>query len=119
MIFAYLALPYSGTVEQIEERVKAMTRLDAQLMKSGIFTVSPVYKHLMRLNHIDIPGDWAYWGEYSVQLLKRCDAMYVLCLDGWMESTGVQAEIKEAKILGVQIVYVTEIDTGAYTFSIE
>lgn len=105
----YLALPYSGSGFLIAERVRHMTMYDAKLMKQGIFTVSPVYKHLMRHYNEDIPGDWTYWGEYSRQLLAMCKEMHVLCLPGWDESTGVKAEIELAKELGIPIKYVYDL----------
>lgn len=102
----FLSLPYSGTRDEIEERVAMMARFDAELMTKGFFTVSPVYKHLMRQHVENTPGDWAYWGEYSIKLINRCDRVIVLCLDGWEKSVGVEAEIAFALSVGIPVYYI-------------
>lgn len=107
-MLVYLAAPYSApTKEQIEARMGLFCQMDADLIAQGINTVSPVSKHFI-LEYRDLPGNWAYWGKYSELLLNRCDAMVVLCLDGWYESTGVRAEIEIAKAKGIPIIYLNE-----------
>ena len=112
---AYLALPYSGTSEKIAERVRLMTMYDAELMRNGLFTVSPVYKHLMLLNNTKMPGDWNYWEKYSTALLNRSTMLIVMCLPGWRESIGVQAEIEIAKNLNLPTYYVALIGEQSFT----
>jgi hypothetical protein len=108
MTIAYLAAPYSHHDKSVvEQRMSVLCNVDAMLMERGIHTVTPLSKHFI-LNYRDLPGDWAYWGEYSKKLLARCDSMYVLMLKGWRESTGVQAEINIAKELNIPIVFITE-----------
>jgi precorrin-6x reductase len=69
--------------------------------------VSPLSKHFI-LPYGDLPGDWEYWENYSVQLLKRCDAVFVITdIQGWEKSTGVQGEITAAKELGIPVYAVT------------
>lgn len=105
-MLAYLAAPYSSSSkEEKEQRIKALCEKDAELMKQGIFTISPLLKHLVIQNVPDVPGDWEYWKEYSHTLLAKCDLLIVLTLPGWYESTGVQEEIKFAKEIGMEIIF--------------
>lgn len=106
----YLACPYSGTKDEIDHRVALLMHFDAQLMQRNIFTVSPVYKHLMRLHNEKIPGDWAYWGSYSEAVLTKCAMMIVLCMPGWKESPGVKGEIKIARERNIPVMYLTSFD---------
>jgi hypothetical protein len=58
--------------------------------------------------HVDLPKDFQFWRECCLGMLRRCGELWVLCLPGWKESEGVMAEIKEAKKLGKEIIFVTE-----------
>ena len=104
---AYIAIPYTDPDKSvIEERVKTLCEVDARLMKQGIFTVSPVLKHLLFTHAKDLPSDWKYWEEYSYTLLSRCQVMYVVTIQGWEDSIGVQSEIAYCKEMGIKIVYI-------------
>lgn len=100
----YLAAPYSGTAEEIEQRMEAFCAVDALLMRDGYFTVSPLLKHFT-LKYADLPGTWEYWEDYSYQLMMQCKAMIIIKLPGWQESAGVAGEIAIANRLKVQIIY--------------
>lgn len=110
----YLAAPYSVkhddpavVAQTIEERMEALSRVDVALMGRGVHTITPLLKHYT-LAHSDGASDWAAFQEYSYNLIDRCDALYVLMLEGWDVSQGVTAEIKYAKELKMQIVYLDE-----------
>lgn len=108
MRLAYLAAPYThADPTVVEQRIATFCRVDAALSKRGIHTVSPLLKHLVR-QHSDLPGDWAYWKDYSKLLLSRCDKMYVITLPGWEESPGVQAEIQLCEEFNLPIEYLDE-----------
>jgi hypothetical protein len=105
MKLAYLAAPYSDKNQDIvENRIDIFCNIDSMLMQHGIMTVSPLLKHLV-LQHSSLPSDWAYWGDYSKTLLARCDMLIVLKMPGWLESTGVRAEIEFAAINDIKIEY--------------
>ena len=48
-------------------------------------------------------GDYEYWCEGTLELLRRCDA--VLAAQGWSLSSGTLLEISEAERLGIPIYY--------------
>lgn len=102
----YFAAPYSGSEEEVENRMRQLCIADAVLMKNGIFTMSPLMKHFI-INYESLPGDWNYWKNYSEVLLSKADGMIVLKLDGWEQSTGVQAEIEICKKNGISIFFFT------------
>src|SRR5690606_31871592 len=95
-MISFLSAPYTGSKEEIENRIKLLCLVDSVLMKNGEFTVSPLYKHFM-LKFSDLPGSWEYWKSYSKELLLKCDKMIVLTIPGWETSTGVSGEIKYAR----------------------
>lgn len=99
----YLAAPYSDKDPAVvEKRIKEFLEIDAILTQQGIVTVSPLYKHFL-LHVGNIPGDWEYWKKYSLTLLEKCDAVFVLGIDGWDESTGVKAETEAAKECNIPV----------------
>lgn len=90
----YLAGPYGHPDPEVrKQRMQVFHEHDAQLMRDGKFTVSPLAK-VATAQHTDIPDTWDYWEQYSYELLARCDRMIVLMIDGWKESRGVTAEIQ-------------------------
>ena len=103
---SYLAAPYTHPDPTVvEERMTKLCKVDAALMKRGIFTVSPLLKHYVA-KHEDLPTDFAYWQDYSTELIQRCGCLLVLMLAGWEESPGVQAEIVDAKRCGLSVYYI-------------
>lgn len=102
----YLAAPYSDPCKVVvQSRIVRFCQVDAELSRRGIYTVSPLLKHLV-LQHSDLPGDWNYWKSYSLTLLLKCDLMMVIMLDGWEDSVGVQGEIEICKKFNIPIEYI-------------
>lgn len=103
---AYLAAPYTHKDPAIvDQRMKDLCKADAALMKRGIFTMSPLLKHYI-VAHESLPTDFKFWEQYSKALMRRCDYLFVLMLDGWSKSEGVLAEIDDARRLGMPIYYI-------------
>jgi Domain of unknown function (DUF1937) len=101
----YLAAPYQHPDPAVRAaRMKVFHEHDAQLMREGHFTVSPLAK-VETAKYSDIPDTWAYWELYSYELLSRCDEMIVLMIDGWKESVGVAAEIAYCEKHNIPISY--------------
>lgn len=108
----YLAAPYTHSdPEVVKQRMELYYKVDAELMKNGIMTASPLLKHAL-LAVSDLPGDWEYWKEYALRLLSSCDRMIIIGMDGWDKSTGVAAEIEfcEDNDIPYEVLYVD--DTG-------
>lgn len=103
----YLAVPYSHPDAAVREsRFNAVNRVAARLMKAGTHVFSPIsHTHPIALVG-DLPTGWDYWAAYDRLMLSACEKLVVLMLDGWRESTGVQAEIDIAKELGMEIVFI-------------
>lgn len=102
----YVAAPYSDPDPAVKaERMRQFYEFDAMLCREGHFTVSPLYK-VETAKHGKIPDDWAYWQSYSENMLKRCDMMILLALDGWQDSVGVQGELEFCYEHGIQVVVV-------------
>lgn len=102
----YVASPYSSPDPVIQEaRFKVVEYFTAYWLRLGAPVFSPiVYCHHMSLVH-RLPGDFAFWGEFNRKMLERATDLWVLKLDGWQVSTGVQAEIKMALARNLPVAY--------------
>jgi len=102
----YVASPYTDPDPAVREaRYHAVCRQVAEMLRCGIHAFSPIC-HSHPLVEYGVPGDWAFWREYDLKFLAMCDEVWVLMLDGWKTSTGVQAEIAMAMALGKRVVFV-------------
>lgn len=89
----YLASPYTHCDASVRaKRFEAACRAAAALMRSGRIVFSPI-AHGHPICEHGVPSDWTQWQELDRHMLRHCDELVVLTLDGWRESCGVQAEI--------------------------
>ena len=108
----YLAMPYSHRdPEVVAARMEAFTDMDRALIRAGVNTVSPLYKHFAIEDSPDIGTDWEYWSGYSAELMKRCDAVVIIKLPGWEGSTGVSDEIDLAVALKIPVYVISSSGT--------
>ncbi len=107
---AYLASPYAHKDESIKlYRQQAVTKAAARLQENGHFVFSPL-THNIPLIEEGITNSWDTWKSYDLSMLLKCDALYVLKLEGWETSQGVQEEIKAAKEIGLPIYELDYVD---------
>jgi len=101
----YLASPYSHPDPAIRnQRYHAACAAVVSLLREGHAVFSPVV-HSHPLVALGLPADWAFWQRQDLAHLAGCDELVVLMLDGWEQSTGVQAEIRHAAELGIPVWY--------------
>lgn len=108
----YLACPYSHDDPKVREyRANVATEMAAQYIGRGMMTYSPLtYGHPIN-KILNREGTWSQWQKHDIHMLKHCDEVVVLILDGWKESKGLDAELHVARALGLPITYV---DPGVY-----
>jgi hypothetical protein len=107
--FTYVGVPYSHEDEKVRlERFDKVNKLSAKLMNEGKLVLSPISMGHPIACVADLPKDWEYWEAVCIAGLSCSYEMYLLKVDGWEESVGVQAEIKIAEDFGIRIVYVED-----------
>lgn len=99
----YLAIPYSG-MEELSFKISCM--VTAFLMKAGKTVYSPVVNGHILATKCDLPADREFWLKHDLDMLRRCDELYVVTLDGWAESVGVLGEIDEALSMGMHVTFI-------------
>lgn len=103
----YLASPYSHSDPEIRrQRFETVCFAAANFMRDGHHIFSPIaHTHPIAL-HGELPKGWEFWQEYDRKIIAVCGELWVLRMDGWDKSVGVQAEIKIAEELGIPVKYV-------------
>lgn len=100
----YICCPYWNDQEDIRNyRRKKAIDYSTVLVKKGYLTYSPLIYTERFAKDKTKEG---YWIKHGIEMVKACNEIRVLCLDGWKESKGVQGEIKQAKDLGLKIKYI-------------
>lgn len=107
----YLAIPYTHRDPAVEaERFQMANKIAAELMAKGYHVFSPIsHSHPIK-EAGGLPGTWDFWEQYDRRILSICDAIFVICLPGWAESKGVQAEIRIALELGIEVKFLSYVN---------
>lgn len=108
----YLASPYSHPDAAVrQQRFESACRAAAELIRRGHVVFSPI-AHSHSIAQHGLPVDWRFWEAQDRRLLAACDELWVLTLDGWRESRGVQAEIAIARAAGKPVRFVSEAEVA-------
>jgi len=89
-----------------QKRFDTVCGIAAKMMRSGLCIFSPIaHTHPIALAG-QLPTGWEFWHKYDRAMLGACSRLYVLMMDGWQFSTGMQAEIGIMRQLGKPIEYI-------------
>ena len=126
----YLATPYTCNTSRLfrvrkeveRERFETVTKVSILLFQQGIINLSPITQsHIQKMIapqiNIKLGGNWSFWKIADLLMLSVCSALYVLRESGWMDSTGVQGEMRVANQLGLPI-YFIDYDRARQTLTI-
>jgi hypothetical protein len=104
----YLAIPYSHPDPAVREaRFVIANREAGRLMRAGAKVFSPIsHTHPIAVE-CELPKGWDFWQAFDRAYLSASERVVVVCIDGWRESVGVQAEIAIAQEMGIPVEYIT------------
>ena len=107
----YLAIPYAHPTPEVREhRFRTACRAAAKLMSAGVVVFSPLSHSVSIAEHGDLGEDHCFWMSMDIPILRRCDELLILGIDGWTESKGVRREMFEALRLRKPITVIDEAD---------
>jgi hypothetical protein len=116
----YLASPLTDPDAEVRhQRSVAVARACGWLMNNrrDFSYLSPIaYAHLIAAE-CTLPFEWQFWAEIDECLLSRCEEIWVFCIPGFKNSTGVNAERKIAERLGLPCKFVIPQEDGSYIIS--
>lgn len=108
----YLASPYTAdTREKEEKNYLSVLRFMGKIMTNRLTnnTVwSPIVHNHMFSVFYELPKDHLFWRERNHDFIRRCDELWIACIDGWEKSEGVLDEIKFARTCDIPVKYILE-----------
>ena len=100
----YLASPYSHPDNRVEDfRALAAIGHAAKMIADGDVVYSPIAHSWQMARMFGAGGDWETWAAHDEAMIRRCQTLMILKLDGWEESKGVMAERKLALDFGLAV----------------
>lgn len=110
----YLASPYSHESEKVRQfRYEANIQALADLLSVGLKVFSPIVHNHPAKTTGRPPQTWQFWMDLDFEIMKHCEAMVVLCIDGWAESAGVKSELRFAHEHGIRTSYMNPLASNA------
>ncbi len=110
MKLIYIASPFSHEEKGVRfKRFKEITYISAQLHKKfGYAMFLPITQSYMMQEALpEIKGDFETWKEVDLFMVGlKCDEVWIILMEGWKESKGVQAEIHHARALNKRLRYI-------------
>lgn len=104
----FVAIPYYHLDKDIIKfRTSIIAKYCGGLLRDGIIPMSPICFGTTVLDYCNLPSDFSFWDKLSIAYLNSAKEMHVLCVDGWVDSRGVNEEIIHAKELGIPIKYIS------------
>src|SRR6478609_6398821 len=93
----YLASPYTHANRFVRAaRAREAARIAGVLASRGFHVYSPI-AHGHALDYYTKPKiKYQYWIDSGLNMLERCDVMYVAMMKGWYQSVGIHTEISFA-----------------------
>ena len=110
MLDIFVVSPYRDERAGVTgNRVHEAAKYVAELTRKG----KVCYSTVSAMHHVsvrfDLPTSWEYWKKHCEAMMANAYEVHVLCLDGWEQSEGVQAEIEIAKMFNKKIQYVKKV----------
>jgi hypothetical protein len=102
----YLASPYTHPDPlEMEYRYECILETTAHFLTQG----HPVYSPIVHCHPLakakDLPRNYDFWFQYNIHMLELADEVWVIQLDGWQKSQGVNSEIAHAIGAGKPVLY--------------
>lgn len=100
----FLAMPTKGAVlnNAIRPTVLAFVAQLHMMYPQHTFVVPMIQDYQLLPYMPKTEATWeAWWGQHCRALIEKCDALWVLQMDGWDTSTGVAGELKHADQHGI------------------
>ena len=109
MKLIYLASPYTHADDMVMElRAARIAQIAAKLQaeNTDVAFFSPIaHGHALAVTRegANLPVTYDFWKNHCETFISKCDELWVVCIPGWGDSLGVEAETVYASRLGIKI----------------
>ncbi len=105
-MLVFLSAPYSAVPDKAHLYETVMRTSGLYMIRNqGARVVSPLFFAPALPLVPEMGSDYNFWGDYSRELLQKCEKVIVLKYPGWDESTGVKDEIATALTAKIPVEY--------------
>ena len=111
----YLASPYTGTEEEMQERYEAAVRCCAWLMAQGFNVYSPIVHSHPIAQVMNNQKNGEFWLEKDGPYIEMCERIAVLRLPGWEKSKGIAHEIDAFDKQGKFVGYIDQLNSFSWS----
>ena len=112
----FISAPYSDPDCRIkEQRAEATAKTCAILMNKGFLVCCPLLQGLavIEKSGMHLPDDYDYWQHFCNDFVRACSEMWVLTINGYHTSKGVEGEVMAAHELGIPVnLFSVDLDHG-------
>jgi hypothetical protein len=106
----YLAIPYSDKDKNVMDfRAAVSDYIFAKLSNEGRIVYAPISSCHSIAKKYGMPKTFEFWEKVCLEFVGLAYKLIVVRLPGWQSSVGLTAELKLAKILGIEIEYLDPI----------
>lgn len=93
----YLASPYSHADKEVmRQREEDINKIGAILINKGHLLYGPISMSAALVRSGVTGSGWDTWKTLDLEMINRCNEVWVADMPGWQESVGVTAEIEHA-----------------------
>lgn len=119
--FIYLASPHSHTSAGVrQDRYVCALNCLSWLLENGFWAFSPiVHCHNLPLNQDESKIKWDFWKEFDTETITRCDEVWILLMNGTLESKGVKEEVMIARLQGKKVMVIQNEYVGYTVYPLE
>lgn len=113
MSFIYLASPYSHVEFAVRYwRYAQAAEAVLEISRTGLPVYSPIVHWHSIATEQGLPTDYEFWKQQDQAMIRPCTELWILCIDGWRQSKGIEAEKAFAQGLGKRIRFMTFASLG-------
>lgn len=106
MSFIYIASPYSDPDPSImQSRFETVEKFVAEQLNQSNHVYSPIVHCHVIAEKYELPITYEFWENYNKAMLSKASIIWVLTMDGWNYSNGVNDEMLFANQCGIPIEY--------------
>ena len=106
-MLVYLATPYTHPDPATRRlRAEAAGKIACGLINKGHHVISPIAFFHFVAECGSLPTVFEYWLELNRKILSICGELWIVKMEGWVNSLGIAAEIRIAKEMNIPIRYV-------------
>lgn len=103
--YVYIATPYSHPDKQVEvQRYESCMQILATLHALKMPCYSPIVHWHNVSRKFYLPGDADFWRIQDHAMIFHAKELWVIKLEGWEKSVGVESEIEFAQTMNLRVV---------------